>query len=256
VFQARGEIKMKIMHWTNENRNRIHQGFTLIELLVVIAIIALLAAILFPVFAKARENARRASCQSNLKQIGLGWMQYSQDYDEHVVPWATDLLGTDPNFTGQAFFWDAALDPYVKNTQIYKCPSLAINKLMSCDDDFAYTYNKDVGGAGRNLSSIILPAQTPSFIEAEGYSTAPSFYLRTGSQKIAGARILAAGTWQGQRDNCSNGYAIRHFDGANYLFADGHVKWIKSPDGQWIHPAREAIDYNANGSPGTATTYD
>lgn len=113
------------------------RGFTLIELLVVIAIIAILAAILFPVFARARENARRASCQSNLKQIGLGIMQYSQDYDEYlpkgyvypgstaVIPASCNTLrnwcaGEDPNLTEM---WMDDITPYVKNTQVYYCLS-------------------------------------------------------------------------------------------------------------------------------------
>src|SRR5438874_9564256 len=93
------------------------QGFTLIELLVVIAIIAILAAILFPAFARARENARRSSCQSNLKQIGLGMAQYTQDYDE-MLP--SCQMG------GQGF--DTLINPYVKSAQVWKCPSDAVNK--------------------------------------------------------------------------------------------------------------------------------
>lgn len=92
-------------------------GFTLIELLVVIAIIAILASILFPVFARAREQARRTSCLSNLKQIGLGLMQYTQDYDERM-PFAN----YDAN-NGAGFWWMDAIEPYVKSTQIYTCPS-------------------------------------------------------------------------------------------------------------------------------------
>src|SRR3954469_17430376 len=90
------------------------RGFTLIELLVVIAIIAILAAILFPVFARARENARRAACQSNLKQIGLGIAQYTQDYDERL-----------PGVGGQntTYSWRSRIDPYIKSTQIFLCPS-------------------------------------------------------------------------------------------------------------------------------------
>ena len=96
------------------------QGFTLIELLVVIAIIAILAAILFPVFARARENARRASCQSNLKQMGIGAMQYSQDYDETICP----SLLNDAGYTdAQSPSFVDLLQPYVKSLQIFSCPS-------------------------------------------------------------------------------------------------------------------------------------
>src|SRR6476646_9508495 len=94
------------------------RGFTLIELLVVIAIIAILAAILFPVFGRARENARRSSCQSNLKQIGLGVIQYTQDYDERMP---TNSLGIGPSI--QIVIWPQMVQPYLKSTQIFQCPS-------------------------------------------------------------------------------------------------------------------------------------
>ena len=110
-------------------------AFTLIELLVVIAIIAILAAILFPVFSRARENARRSSCQSNLKQIGLGIIQYAQDYDEIMVPawlegacdvgqgWQPTNLST--NFNCQNNFkWMDLVQPYVKSEQVFNCPSV------------------------------------------------------------------------------------------------------------------------------------
>src|SRR5258707_2630369 len=92
---------------------RVNSAFTLIELLVVIAIIAILAAILFPVFARARENARRSSCQSNLKQIGLGILQYVQDYDE-IMP-RVDATG--------AGHWKDTINPYITSYQIFRCAS-------------------------------------------------------------------------------------------------------------------------------------
>ena len=97
-------------------------GFTLIELLIVIAIIALLAAILFPVFGRARENARRSSCQSNLKQIGLGLIQYSQDNDEMIVQ---SYYGSNNNASDATdkYKWMDAIFPYVKNEQLFNCPS-------------------------------------------------------------------------------------------------------------------------------------
>src|SRR5690606_30190470 len=110
------------------------RGFTLIELLVVIAIISILSAILFPVFARARENARRASCISNMKQIGLGWNMYIQDYDENMVTYAY------PSFPGGThvwqYGWQAALFPYIKSAQVFICPSaskISTSVSVSCD---------------------------------------------------------------------------------------------------------------------------
>src|ERR1051325_9939049 len=97
---------------------RLHKrGFTLIELLVVIAIIAILAAILFPVFARAREAARTSSCLSNTKQLGLAFMSYKQDYDE---TWVCGWGNNGQPISGE---WTMVLDPYIKNTQIFRCPS-------------------------------------------------------------------------------------------------------------------------------------
>ncbi len=107
-------------------------GFTLIELLVVIAIIAILAAILFPVFARARENARRASCLSNLKQIGLGIMQYTQDYDEK---YPARYIGNGNGVTFEYNSWRRTTFPYVKSTQIYECPSNTGNTIRAYDSD-------------------------------------------------------------------------------------------------------------------------
>src|SRR5438309_1928056 len=116
-------------------RNDPTRGFTLIELLVVIAIIAILAAILFPVFAQARESARTASCLSNEKQLLLGIMQYIQDYDEKFPTPVYTLSSADPRYGkpdapwgpyAQHYLgWDKLIQPYVKNTGVFKCPSAA-----------------------------------------------------------------------------------------------------------------------------------
>jgi|GEM_PF-2671054 len=131
------------------------QGFTLIELLVVIAIISILAAILFPVFARARENARRASCMSNLKQIGLGFMMYAQDYDGHLpnsIIQNTDGIKefTYPNGTTKNIRedWYLAINPYIKNWQVFNCPSAddALRYSVGSGrgvNGFSYTYNAD-----------------------------------------------------------------------------------------------------------------
>ena len=103
-------------------RQRIRRGFTLIELLVVIAIIAILAAILFPVFAQARESARKTSCTSNMKQLGTAIMMYAQDYDELIVPnhapYQVTICGTT-----RWMEWWYLTQPYIKNNGILTCPS-------------------------------------------------------------------------------------------------------------------------------------
>jgi prepilin-type N-terminal cleavage/methylation domain-containing protein/prepilin-type processing-associated H-X9-DG protein len=105
------------------------RGFTLIELLVVIAIIAILAAILFPVFSRARENARRTSCQSNLKQIGLGYMQYSQDFDGWSPGSVTFYDPTAADEAKRGTSWPTTIFPYVKSTQVFACPSGETEKI-------------------------------------------------------------------------------------------------------------------------------
>jgi len=109
------------MHRSN-SRGQTSKAFTLIELLVVIAIIAILAAILFPVFAQAREKARTASCMSNCKQLGLAFLMYVQDYDEHMPFGGWRPASSDPDGNG-TWDWQNTTMPYVKNAQVYYCPS-------------------------------------------------------------------------------------------------------------------------------------
>ena len=128
-------------------------GFTLIELLVVIAIIALLAAILFPVFARARENARRANCQSNLKQLGIGFQMYLQDYDA-FYPVDNGFFS---NSVGNCFYWPDLILPYLKNKQIYVCPSDGEGILY----DFSYMWT--IPGSFTASDPAIDYGPTPTF---------------------------------------------------------------------------------------------
>jgi prepilin-type N-terminal cleavage/methylation domain-containing protein/prepilin-type processing-associated H-X9-DG protein len=199
-------------------------GFTLIELLVVIAIIAILAAILFPVFARARENARRASCQSNLKQLGLGIMQYTQDYDENY------LIHVDAT-TGNAKLWPQIVQPYLKSEQIFSCPSRSdVTFNGGYDSTVAYGYNywmsryyyPDATQAG-----IQRPSETVLVTETGG-SGPPSggYYLFYAS--YYGAVADRANTTYGfDVPTAAARLSDRHFDGLNVLWVDGHVKWVK-----------------------------
>lgn len=144
--------------------NQMKRAFTLVELLVVIAIIAILAGILFPVFARARENARRASCQSNLRQIGLGLIQYSQDYDEILIADWYGSIADGPGDTRPpsdpivSYKWEDAAFPYVKSEQIFNCPS------ATGDAAVPYRYYKNIPTSQTQPSS-----QLGSYIIMHGY---------------------------------------------------------------------------------------
>ncbi len=241
------------------------RGFTLIELLVVIAIIAILAAILFPVFAQARENARKTSCASNLKQIGLGWLQYAQDYDEKVIPWSDNGASN-----GYAFVWQEIVQPYIKSKQLLRCPSVP-------SSTSTYSYSAFIGGANpappnRSLASLENPVQAPILIDGRGFPNekaasettegwAYSFVIpdQDGSHQGRGCKYLnyvngmqtGEKTWgySVARARAGDVHAALHMDGANYAFADGHVKWLRSiNDGkEYPAPARKGLDYNSDG---------
>lgn len=239
--------------------SRKNRGFTLIELLVVIAIIAILAAILFPVFARARENARRASCQSNMKQIMLGMAQYTQDYDELHMPYS--LTGTSAS---AAIPWTVVLNPYIKSTQIYVCPS-------NGDKNVAYTINIElirasVGASGpRNIASIPLASHTPSFLEANGIVYPPpspaaqqALVFIPANNAIDGRKLRNPNDWTQGWEATTEGEPKSglHFNGANYAFVDGHVKFLKmGHEPGHDYAAINGLDYNCDGILGTPNGY-
>ena len=218
------------------------RGFTLIELLVVIAIIAILAAILFPVFARAREKARQTSCLSNLKQIGLGWVMYAQDYDE-CVAWR-EVVASPEDYQ---FTFPAMLNPYIKNNNLWMCPSAspkAVNAWPGAisnygfNDWFMQYYPASMGGWGGltsysralkgtcNLATIGYPSETVVACDCDpnyGPSRAAWWaYWHMNPRPTAGNPMMPP----------------RHNDGVNAFFADGHSKWYKP----------EALSAHMNGS--------
>jgi len=196
-------------------------GFTLIELLVVIAIIAILAAILFPAFSRARESARSASCQSNLKQIGLGFAQYMQDNDGGypiaggAIPW------NDAPTPAAKLSWMQTLDPYMKSKQIYACPS---------DSKSKYSYFMSAIAAYKSVipNSFVATRdqaiQYPSAFVISG-DVDVDFYGPTEGPTDADKddqpkSVIGSGTGPSTLSFDSR----RHNGGQNILFADGHVK--------------------------------
>jgi prepilin-type N-terminal cleavage/methylation domain-containing protein/prepilin-type processing-associated H-X9-DG protein len=218
------------------------KGFTLIELLVVIAIIAILAAILFPVFARAREKARQTSCLSNLKQLGLGFMMYVQDYDEtfdFYDPGTADGAQTFASATGPRSClqpWWVVTQPYTKNAQIYVCPSEPSSGPFddyhgSCSVPLfpGYAANNnimDYNGGVLPMAKISQPANL--------ILIGDSCHPQTGVA-WAYAAPDAPGNWATSPTKCvaaltpSDDWA-RHNGGGNMAFADGHAKWLKDTD--------------------------
>jgi len=196
------------------------KGFTLIELLVVIAIIAILAAILFPVFARAREKARQSSCLSNTKQIMLAIVQYTQDYDE-TYPYASSW-GDPANRT----YWTEGLEPYIKNEQILRCPS---NQKVPNGYGWNYQnfgYMTSAGsfsyGPGKALADVSQPAET--IIIGDNPDTGDygdgSLFIYGPSQRDTSGSATS--------DPSVANVAKRHNGGGNYGFCDGHSKWLNA----------------------------
>ena len=225
------------------------KGFTLIELLVVIAIIAILAAILFPVFSKAREKARSATCQSNLKQIALALRMYTSDWDECMPAARTPCWGgTKDDYRP----WFIRIYPYVKNWQIFDCPSFGgvptcrngsiphfrvhefiDDGTLPSDFRLAYGYSEGIqlsgiGCAGKKHHKIAT-WRYPAEVVVSGDSTGLIMPFDAGNGsgiigRIAWANVCAA--------NCNPDRRIedntRHMGGSNIAFGDGHVKWFRA----------------------------
>lgn len=242
-------------------QRRLRTGFTLIELLVVIAIIAILAAILFPVFAQARDKARQAMCMSNAKQISLAVMQYTQDYDEMYPSnhWGIYLV---------------SVQPYMRNKELWRCPShsgvytvrpcfwmdsppratnctsIAVEKVIT-----GWISNSDLFGGWDNAvpKSIALaeePASTVMLAEnhlwgaREGAVTQPGT-PQTAQMAVSPCRnaqhvkyhvnwnVSPRGVWPtgsgAASDNGTNRLGAHHMFGLNMVYADGHVKWSRHP---------------------------
>jgi prepilin-type N-terminal cleavage/methylation domain-containing protein/prepilin-type processing-associated H-X9-DG protein len=199
-------------------------AFTLIELLVVIAIIAILAAILFPVFAQAREKARGISCLSNCKQIGLGIQMYAQDYDETFVPAS---VGFTP--------FNVLIEPYIKNQQVWTCPS-AVTTITGVSRSIGMSAT-----VARPVTAVLrMPAiEFPASLIAMGDSQ-PLTWTSTFASNVNGFQACSSATREatGQAQGSTHAHFQRHTLGANFVFADSHAKWMKArttivPNSMW-----------------------
>jgi prepilin-type N-terminal cleavage/methylation domain-containing protein/prepilin-type processing-associated H-X9-DG protein len=241
------------------SKTRQNKGFTLIELLVVIAIIAILAAILFPVFAQARESARTISCTSNEKQISLSMLMYVQDYDERFpihqyslnLPSYTDLDPNGGNYAEQNMGWDEACQPYIKSKQVLWCPSAAspgndYNAGVKNKQDSCWTGSLNYATNCRLTNGPYIPylggptEYSPTAkLSILGYPAMTILLSENGAQGSEGS-CRTEGTEWGWTNTQTNalisdagsgatpGPLRRHKNGANYAFCDGHVKWLNA----------------------------
>jgi prepilin-type processing-associated H-X9-DG protein/prepilin-type N-terminal cleavage/methylation domain-containing protein len=221
-----------------------HKRFTLIELLVVIAIIAILAAILFPVFAQARESARKTQCLSNVRQIGTAYQMYLQDYDETFPPHVTERTapsGTPDTAVARApFSYRTKLSPYTKNDGVFKCPSAPAWPAAAAGQWFTTDY-------GNNHNEANLPTST----NRAWYQSNPDFGFNettTLASISQPSRFILVGDAGRSDGTASRGgmypqpwafdvttqarFLARHQGGGNIAYADGHAKWTK-PEKTW-----------------------
>jgi prepilin-type N-terminal cleavage/methylation domain-containing protein/prepilin-type processing-associated H-X9-DG protein len=240
-------------------RSKKNIGFTLIELLVVIAIIALLAAILFPVFGRARESSRRSACLNSARQIGLAYQMYSTDYDERTV-----RIHTVPGSVGPV--WTDLLQPYIKSSQLYQgCPTATFRTPWLPSDpsssvvavrsqgksNVAFAYNSlytsggtaadgqettpPVGNAnvnpGLSLAAFPIPAETIVFGDgAEQYIVYSSNKTDITINLSEPFEATNKAPNIRRTSTPTQSFVGRHFGGSNFVFVDGHVKWLRTSE--------------------------
>ena len=228
-------MKTPIFGVLGERSSRL-RAFTLLELLVVVSIIALLAAILFPAFGRARENARRSSCLSNKKQIGLGFLQYQSDNDGHF-PFTNHVVGLS---------WTNTLNPYIKNRGIFHCPNdnsaaweipVGTPPKLRVSSYYlnAYLANEATGtNRFARDATISSPAKVIYIAESTPEKTSDHFHPQLwGAPYDSAPAGHTAGSnpyptfWDAGRGETPEIALRQHFDGGNYVFADGHAKWQK-----------------------------
>lgn len=246
---ANNTIRVSISSQTNDQeklRALRRNGFTLIELLVVVAIVSLLAAILFPVFSRARENARRASCQSNIQQIGLGLLQYIADYDE-TLPCSFYGSFGDSTPAGSAtnnYKWMDAIFPYAKNEAVFNCPSDSATNTYRFRDGVNYgsygmngAYGSDITDSQTpprsasnllvRMSAVMVPSTT---VWITDNNNSVSDTNTGGSQGFFWSSTATNPTITQTSPRQLQNIVERHLDTTNVLYLDGHVKAHKLDD--------------------------
>ncbi|BCM89911.1 hypothetical protein IAD21_01761 [Abditibacteriota bacterium] len=230
-------------------RSSFRPAFTLVELLVVITIIAILAAILFPVFARARENARRASCQSNLKQIGLGLIQYAQDYDEYLpFPMVGANARSGGNDVYSGYVWQDEIFPYVKSEQIFNCPSARFGNPGDADLPLPFRFSNPAGSTVRgtyakSIGSYTINASYQRDDQTPFSTLPPVTSVNAGGQPLTPAHLTVVAApattfWVGEHNSYMGGDPLDlHPVAFGVIKASANILTLQTSGGQGDYPA-------------------